>query len=63
MDQIVTVGGQGIAFSEAERIHVEYSHKFSIAEFQDLARRAGFKADAVWTDADRLFSVHYLTVA
>jgi L-histidine N-alpha-methyltransferase len=63
MDQIVTVGGHGIAFSAGERVHVEYSHKFSVAEFQELARRAGFKPDAVWTDAAQMFSVHYLTVA
>ena len=35
---------------------------YSVQEFQALARRAGFEAQEVWMDVQRLFSIHYLTV-
>ena len=61
MDQIVTVAGRGFMFARDERTHIEYSYKYTVAEFQKLAARAGFRAEDVWTDADRRFSVHYLS--
>ena len=61
--QTVSLGGQTIAFAEGETIHTENSYKYSIPEFQDLARRAGFEPLRAWTDAERLFSLHYLSVA
>jgi len=60
MNQIVGVAGKRIAFASGERIHVEYSYKYAIEEFQCLAGRAGFSPAAVWTDRNNLFSVHYL---
>jgi dimethylhistidine N-methyltransferase len=62
MDQIVTVAGRRFMFARDERVHVEYSYKFSVAEFQALARHAGFKPVQCWTGAG-LFGVHYLAVA
>ena len=62
MDQIVTVAGRRFMFARDERVHVEYSYKFSVAEFQALARRAGFKPVQCWT-GEGLFGVHYLAVA
>lgn len=62
MDQIVTVAGRRIAFTAGERIHIEYSYKFTVAEFQLLAKRAGFGAPRAWIDADKMFGIHYLTV-
>ncbi|MBC8240495.1 MAG: L-histidine N(alpha)-methyltransferase [Alphaproteobacteria bacterium] len=61
--QTVTLGGQSIAFAEGETIHTENSYKYSIPEFQDLARRAGCEPVRAWTDAEGLFSLHYLSVA
>ena len=61
MDQIVTVSGRRFMFARDERVHVEYSYKFSVAEFQALARRAGFKPVQCWT-GEGLFGVHYLAV-
>lgn len=61
-DQTMTVGGVGFDFSAGERIHTENSYKYSIEEFQALAKTAGFVHDRVWTDPDRLFSVHFLEV-
>lgn len=59
-DQIVTVAGQPIRLSAGERIHTEDSYKYGIAEFHHLAGRAGFRPIHSWTDADRLFGMHFL---
>jgi dimethylhistidine N-methyltransferase len=59
-DQSVSVAGRSFAFAAGEAVHIENSHKYSIAEFTDLAADAGFTAKAVWTDPDQLFSVHLL---
>lgn len=59
-DQQVKLGGQLFDIDEGESIHTESSHKYTVGGFQELARNAGFHAAAVWTDPDRLFSVHWL---
>lgn len=61
-DQIVTVAGRSIRFAAGERVHTENSCKYTIAEIQRLASRAGYKAVRSWTDRDALFSVHFLSV-
>jgi dimethylhistidine N-methyltransferase len=58
--QLVRVGGRPIAFAEGEAIHTESSHKYTIEDFRSLAVQAGFSPRAVWTDPERLFSVHWL---
>lgn len=63
MAQIVTVARRPIAFTAGERLHVEYSYKYTIDEFGELARRAGFRPVECWADDARLFSVHYLQVS
>ena len=62
-DQIVTVAGRAIRFTAGERIHTEDSCKYTIAEFQRLAARGGFRPVRHWTDPADLFSVHLLDVA
>ena len=49
-----------IEFDAGETIHTENSYKYHIEEFQALARQAGYRPEYVWTDPERLFSVHYL---
>ncbi len=61
--QTVHLAGREIAFEEEETILTECSYKYSLAEFADLAARAGFLVRRVWTDPAQLFSVQYLTVA
>jgi uncharacterized SAM-dependent methyltransferase len=61
--QDVTVRGRSFHFRAGETIHTENSYKYSIDEFQALARAAGFTPQTCWTDEERLFAVHYLTVA
>ncbi|MGH8670697.1 MAG: L-histidine N(alpha)-methyltransferase, partial [Burkholderiales bacterium] len=46
-----------------ETVHTENSYKYTVVEFQSLARRSGFEADRVWMDEAGMFSVHYLTAA
>ena len=58
--QTVRVDGHDFEFDAGENIHTENSYKYSIGEFQALASRAGFIPEAVWTDEDALFSLHYL---
>ena len=60
--QTIRIGADRFDMAAGERIHSENSHKYGIDEFTALARRAGFENGAVWTDADNLFSIHYLTV-
>ncbi|HEX2152046.1 MAG TPA: L-histidine N(alpha)-methyltransferase [Stellaceae bacterium] len=59
-EQTVTVAGRRFDFAEGERIHTENSYKYAIGDFRSLAVRAGFAVVHTWTDADDLFSVHYL---
>jgi L-histidine Nalpha-methyltransferase len=61
--QTVIVDGREFRFDEGETIHTENSYKYSIEEFQGLARRAGYRPLRVWTDPQMLFSVHFLRPA
>jgi len=61
--QRVTVAGESFAFTEGETIHTENSYKYTVAGFHRLAREAGWTPNTVWTDPQRLFSVHALTRA
>ena len=56
--QTVRVLGREFRFTEGERIHTENSHKYTIAEFQALARTAGWRPAEAWTDAGNHFSLH-----
>ena len=61
-EQRASVRGRVIRFRSGETIHTENSYKYSVEEFEALARSAGFVPQACWTDAQRLFAVHYLAV-
>ncbi len=59
--QQVRLGRHRFSFEAGETIHTENSYKYSIAEFRELARRAGFRGGKVWLDAKGLFALHGLT--
>jgi dimethylhistidine N-methyltransferase len=59
--QEAVVRGRRFRFRQGESIHTENSYKYSIPQFQDFARSAGWQPQRVWTDAATLFSVHELT--
>jgi dimethylhistidine N-methyltransferase len=58
--QSVSLMGQRFEFAAGEAIHTEDSHKYTIECFREMAARAGFRPRAVWTDPERLFSLHWL---
>ena len=57
--QEININGEIFRFSTGDSIHTENSYKYSVAEFELLAKQAGLKLVNLWTDADNLFSVHY----
>ncbi len=61
-EQKVSIAGYEFTFTDGETIHTENSYKYSVEDFQRLAREAGFEAQHCWVDVQRLFSIHYLTV-
>lgn len=58
--QRVSLQGRQFEFAQGEPVHTEDSHKYSIESFREMACRAGFNPRAVWTDEERLFSIHWL---
>ena len=61
--QRIKVCGECIEFRAGETIHTESSYKYSIESFGALARGAGWTPTAVWTDAEKYFSVLVLSLA
>jgi dimethylhistidine N-methyltransferase len=61
--QGISLCGRRIFFAEGEAVLTEYSYKYTVQDFQQLARSAGFLPRAVWCDAEHLFSVHWLDAA
>ena len=60
--QTVRLGGQTIPFAEGEEIVTEYSYKYTLPRFAELAAAAGWRVMQVWTDVRDYFSVQYLEV-
>ena len=58
--QAVTMAGRRFEIGEGETLHTENSYKFTVESLRALAQRAGFRPGPVWTDPERLFSVHWL---
>ena len=61
--QTVKVNGSSIQFDEGETLHTENSYKYSVQDFEALSATAGFTLQKSWLDANKLFSVHYLSAA
>lgn len=58
--QVVQLNDVAIQFEPGELLRTEYSYKYSVSEFQQLAASAGFESKQVWVDPQQLFSVHFL---
>lgn len=48
-----------VTFSEKERINTEYSYKYTVDSFSELAAQAGLKLKKFWLDDKELFSIQY----
>jgi dimethylhistidine N-methyltransferase len=59
--QDICLQGRRFHFEFGDGIHTENSYKYSLPEFQGMARAAGLHPQRVWLDAAHLFSVHYLS--
>jgi dimethylhistidine N-methyltransferase len=59
-DQKVRVGKQQVSFTAEEAMQVEYSCKYSPADFAVLAAKAGLEVMQQWTDPLSMFAVYYL---
>ena len=62
-DQTISIDRYEFTIHKNEPIHTEKCYKFTIGEFQNLARDAGFQPIKSWIDENKLFSIHWLDVA
>lgn len=58
--QTVQLGEDEIPLEKGESILTEYSHKYTLQAFEDVASAAGFRVEDVWTDPQSWFSLQYL---
>jgi dimethylhistidine N-methyltransferase len=62
-DHVVNLGDQQIEVQAGERIHTEYSYKYTLDSFEALAKKAGLKRVKAWVDGEKLFSLQYFTLS
>lgn len=58
--QTVSIGDHQFVFEKDEHVLTEYSHKYTIDGFSEMAATAGFCLHKSWTDEDNLFAVLHL---
>ena len=58
--QRVSVARRMFEFGEGDSVCTEFSYKYTVEGFQDLAKSAGWQPANVWIDAERQFSLHWL---
>lgn len=61
--QEIQIGSEVFEFAENELIHTEYSHKYTVDGFAELADRVGLSLQQSWTDKDNYFAVLYFSKA
>jgi uncharacterized SAM-dependent methyltransferase len=59
--QAVHIDRHRVEFQRDERLVTEYSYKFGLDGFAELAGKAGPEVTETWTDPDDMFGVLYLT--
>ena len=58
-DQQVNIGNRRFTLDRDETICTEYSYKYTLPQFADMAAQAGFTVKKVWTDSKGWFSLQY----
>jgi dimethylhistidine N-methyltransferase len=58
--QEVRLDGSSYKLGHGDTIHTENSYKYTIEGMRALATEAGFVPATVWTDPDKMFSLHWL---
>ena len=61
--QTVQIDGGEISFLPGEPIITEYSYKYPVRGFTQLAGKAGFEVTQLWTDPNNWFAVMYLEIS
>ena len=61
-DQQVEINSKAFDFRAGEAIRTEYSHKYTIEAFEQMADEAGLRLRRYWTDDRRYFAVLYFDV-
>lgn len=59
-EQIVSIADHSFQFGWGETIRTEYSHKYSVCEFEQMAAQVGWRRKETWTDDRDYFAVMYL---
>ncbi|MBL4762549.1 MAG: L-histidine N(alpha)-methyltransferase [Gammaproteobacteria bacterium] len=61
--QTIIIDKHSFEFKVGDSIQTEYSHKYTLQSFIDLAAKAGFSSVKTWTDSKQLFSLFYFKTA
>jgi len=59
-EQAVSIADHSFRFDRSETICTEYSHKYSISEFEQMAAQVGWQCQETWSDERDYFAVMYL---
>ncbi len=62
-DQVIRINGRQFDIAAGEAIHTENSHKYTHADLERVASRAGFAVTQTWIDEDGYFTVKLLESA
>ena len=58
--QRIILGHRQFEFAQGETLHTENSQKYTVDSFRALAQASGYSPQTLWSDPERLFSVHWL---
>jgi len=59
-EQLVLIGNHSFWFDRSETICTEYSHKYSISDFEQMTAQVGWRCKETWSDSQNYFAVMYL---
>ncbi|PQO41773.1 L-histidine N(alpha)-methyltransferase [Blastopirellula marina] len=62
VDQTIRLDGHQLPVRAGELIHTEYSHKYTVDGFAELAGEVGWTLREVWTDPDSYFAVMHFVI-